>query len=96
MSPSDETVEIRTRMQKTKRLRMGQNKSQTDGQPVAAIRLSGLYLHDLGFEPFGYFDRIVNPDGSILIKPVSAAQAKADEEARKAASSAAQTNQDGE
>ena len=64
------TVEIKTRLRRTRRLRMGQNKSQTDGSAIAAIRISGLYLHDLGFEPYGFFDMVIQDDGSLSIKPV--------------------------
>lgn len=66
---SDDTVEIRTRIRRTRVLRMGQNRSQTDGSFVAAIRISGIYLHDLGFDPNGYFRMTIQNDGSLLIQP---------------------------
>jgi hypothetical protein len=66
---SDETIEVRTRIRRTRILRMGQNRSQTDGSLVAAIRISGIYLHDLGFDPKGFFKMTIQDDGSLLISP---------------------------
>lgn len=66
---SDETIEVRTRIRRTRILRMGQNRSQTDGSLVAAIRISGIYLHDLGFDPKGFFQMTIQDDGSLLISP---------------------------
>lgn len=87
---TDDTVEVKTRLKKTRRLRMGKNKSQTDGSNVASIRISGLYLHDLGFSPDGFLDLEINEDKTITLHPVSAEQAKADMEAAKAVKEAAQ------
>jgi len=85
---TEETVEIKTRLRKTRRLKMGQNKSQSDGSMVAAIRMSGLYLQDIGFDPDGYFDMTINSDGSLTIQPVSKEQAELDKQTQKAAKDA--------
>lgn len=87
---SEDTVEVKTRLKRTRRLRMGKNKSQTDGSDVASIRISGLYLHDLGFDPNGFFDLQINDDASITLRPISAEQALADEKQAKAVKDAAQ------
>ena len=87
---NDDTIEVKTRLRRTRRLRMGQNRSQTDGSAIAAIRFSGMYLHDLGFDPDGSFDLTINDDGSLTIKPVSAQQAGDDKASQKAARNAIQ------
>ena len=87
---TDDTVEVKTRLKRTRRLRMGKNKSQTDASDVASIRISGLYLHNLGFSSDGYFDLQINDDATITIRPVSKEQAEADKAAAQAVKEAAQ------
>tara|TARA_R110002096_G_scaffold392493_1_gene587459 strand:- start:1140 stop:1406 length:267 start_codon:yes stop_codon:yes gene_type:complete len=85
---TDDTIQIKTRLRRTRRLKMGQNKTHPDGDPVAAIRVSGLYLQDLGFDPHGYFDMHINDDNSLTMTPISKEQAEADKAAQTAAKDA--------
>ena len=85
MIDNQDTVEVLTRLRKTRRLKMGYNKSQTDGSKVAAIRVSGIYLHDLGFDPDGFFDMVINSDGSLTMRPVSSDEVATDKAATAAA-----------
>lgn len=79
MNNNEDTVEVRTRLRKTRRLKMAYNVSQTDGTKIAAIRFSGQYLESLGFDHNGFFDLTINEDGSLTIKPVSREEADASE-----------------
>jgi len=81
MENESNTVQVKTSVRKTRRLKMAYNISQTDQSRVAAIRVSGLYLQDLGFSPDGYFDMTINTDGTLTLKPVSKEQHEADLEA---------------
>ena len=71
MSNPGETVEVRQRQQKTRRLKMAYNISQTNGDKIAAVRFSGQYLEGLGFSADGYMDMTINDDQSITIRAIS-------------------------
>lgn len=75
----DDVVEVKTRVRRTRRLKMSYNISQTDGSRVAAIRVSGKYLEDLGFDVDGFFDLTINEDGTLNLRPVSPEQNKLDD-----------------
>ncbi len=66
----DETVQLKSPVKKTRRLRMAYNLN--NGNRVAAIRCSGQYLESLGFRHDGFFEMTINEDNSITIRPVKA------------------------
>lgn len=65
------TVEVKAKLRKTRRLKMAYNISQGDKTKIAAIRFSGQYLEALGFSYDAFFDLTINEDGSLTIRPVS-------------------------
>ncbi|MAE81341.1 MAG: hypothetical protein CMB80_01305 [Flammeovirgaceae bacterium] len=72
---TEETISVATRIKKKRRLRIAYNNSQTEpGRKIAAIRFSGVYLEDLGFNVGGYLDLCINDDKSITLRPVSSEQ----------------------
>jgi hypothetical protein len=74
MTTNENTVEVKTKLRKTRRLKMAYNVSQYDKTKIAAIRFSGQYLESLGFSHEGFFDLTINPDGSLTIRPVTREQ----------------------
>lgn len=78
-----DTVNIPTKRARTRRLKVAYNNSQVNpGHKVAAIRFSGTYLEDLGFNVGDYFDMIINNDHSLTLRPVTADQHKQEQEAK--------------
>tara|TARA_Y100000310_G_C20240947_1_gene604649 strand:+ start:311 stop:583 length:273 start_codon:yes stop_codon:yes gene_type:complete len=79
----NETVKVETSVRRKRRLRVAYNNSQTEpGRKVAAIRISGVYLEDLGFKAGDYFDMTINDDKSLTLKPVTAEQIAQEKAAR--------------
>lgn len=68
------TVEVKAKLRRTRRLKMAYNISQSDKTKIAAIRFSGQYLEALGFSYDAFFDLTINEDGSLTIRPVSKEQ----------------------
>jgi len=63
-------IQVRTRIRRTRRLKMAYNTSPTDGSKISAVRFSGSYLEDLGFVVGGHYQLTVNDDGTITLKPL--------------------------
>lgn len=72
------TVEVKAKLRRTRRLKMAYNISQSDKTKIAAIRFSGQYLEALGFSYDAFFDLTINEDGSLTIRPVSKEQNEAE------------------
>lgn len=66
---NEETIEVKTRLKRQRKLRTAYNISQTDGSKIVAIRISGRYLEDLGFRHDGYFVLTINDDRSLTLRP---------------------------
>lgn len=82
---ADDRIQIATTIKRKRILKVGKNNSQTEpGRKVAAIRVSGQYLEDLGFVAGGYMELVVNDDRSITLRPISAEE-KAHQDAAKSA-----------
>lgn len=66
-----EIVRLATPVAKRRVLRMSYNVSQSEQstKKLPAIRFSGQYLADLGFDVAGFFEMIINDDHSITIRP---------------------------
>ena len=64
------TVRLISAVQRSRILKMGYNKSATDGSKIPAIRFSGQYLESLGFHHNGKFMMTINDDMTITLKAI--------------------------
>lgn len=66
---SNDLIELRMKIRRTRTLKMAYNQSPSDGRKIPAIRFSGEYLEGLGFVVGGHYDLVVQEDSSILLIP---------------------------
>ena len=70
---TDDTIEIKTTVKRNRRIKIGYNVIPGSDGPkkkVAAIRFSGEYLENLGFEIGKYLQMTINRDKSITLRPI--------------------------
>jgi hypothetical protein len=82
---TDDTIRIPVKMKRKRRLKVAFNQSQSEpGRKVAAIRFSGFWLEDVGFEVGKPFDLIINEDRSLTLRLVTDEESAQEQAARDA------------
>lgn len=70
----ENSIEVTSKIKKTRVSKMTYNLSQSSNRRVPAIRISGEYLEDIGFAVGGYFELTINDDMSITLRPATQEQ----------------------
>jgi len=81
---TEETIKIASRMKRRRKLKVAYNMSQTEpDRKIAALRMSGTYLENLGFVVGEYFLMVINDDLSITLRPITKEMIEQEEAARR-------------